>query len=137
MYIIHPELLLVKKQEITNFSYYTAEFIELLNESTVFEIITSPIMLFPQFLFIIYLSLIFLTFYFSYFSTSTKEESTIDNDYLISSLTIEAEKEITAFDDMILGGIVLIYIFGWYFYIHCWSIISALPEIAFLFYLFP
>jgi hypothetical protein len=52
-------------------------------------------------------------------------------------MTVEAEKEISAFDDMILAAIILMYIFGWYFYVHCWSIISALPEIGFLFYLFP
>jgi uncharacterized membrane protein len=52
-------------------------------------------------------------------------------------MTVESEIEITAFDDMILAVIVLIYVFGWYFYVHCWSLISSLPEIGFLFYLFP
>jgi hypothetical protein len=36
----------------------------------------------------------------------------VDNDYLISSGTVEAEKEITSFDDIILAVIILIYIFG-------------------------
>jgi hypothetical protein len=52
-------------------------------------------------------------------------------------MTVESEKEITAFDDMILAVIILIYVFGWYFYVHCWSLVSSLPEIGFLFYLFP
>jgi hypothetical protein len=68
---------------------------------------------------LIYFTLIFISFYFNYFSTATKEEACIDGDYLISSTSVEAEKEITAFDDMILGFVILIYIFGWYFYIHC------------------
>jgi len=101
------------------------------------EAITSPIIMIPQFLILVYSALIFISFYFNYFVTSTKEESIVDNDYLISSVTVEAEKEITAFDDIILAVIILIYIFGWYFYVHCWSLISALPEISFLFYLFP
>jgi len=110
---------MLKKQEMSVLSPYISYLVETLNENTFFEIITSPVMLFPQFIFNIYIALIFITFYFTYFSSSTKEESTIDNDYLVSSITIEAEKEITAFDDMLLGGIILIYIFGWYFYIHC------------------
>jgi len=112
IHLLHPELLLIKKQEGNLLLYYSSTLIEILNEITIFEIITSPVMMFPQFLFCIYLALIFVTFYFSYFSTSVSEESTIDNDYLVSSVTIESEKEITAFDDMLLGGIVLIYIFG-------------------------
>ena len=38
---------------------------------------------------------------------------------------------------MILGLIVLIYVFGWYFYVHCWSILSMMPELILVFYLFP
>ena len=41
-----------------------------------------------------------------------KIEALIDNDYLINSMTVESEKEITAFDDMILATIILIYVFG-------------------------
>ena len=43
----------------------------------------------------------------------------IDSDYLVSSGSVEAEKEITSYDDIILGLVILLYIFGWYFYIHC------------------
>jgi hypothetical protein len=66
----------------------------------------------PQFLILTYSGLIFISFYFNYFLTPTKEESLVDNDYLISSVTVEAEKEITSFDDIILAVIILIYIFG-------------------------
>ena len=64
------------------------------------------------FFFLVYGALIFICFYFNYFLTPTKEEALIDNDYLINSMGIEAEKEITAFDDIILAAIILIYIFG-------------------------
>ena len=60
----------------------------------------------------IYLATLFLSFYFSYYSSAVKEESTIDADYLAASATVEAEKELGSLDDMILGILVLIYIFG-------------------------
>jgi hypothetical protein len=116
---------------------YFSKFFVALNENAINEIISTPVVMFPQFLFILYFTLIFIKSCFNYFSTSTKEEATIDADYLVCSTTVESEKEITAFDDMILGFVILIYVFGWYFYIHCWSLISVFPEIAFLFYLFP
>jgi len=91
----------------------------MLQESILIETFYSPILLIPHFFLLVYLSLLFISFYFNYFISPLKEESLIDNDYLISSVTVEAEKEITAFDDIILATIILIYIFGWYFYVHC------------------
>jgi hypothetical protein len=137
IFIYNPELIFLKKQLLGDYLPYFSKFFIALNENAVTEVISSPVVLFPQFLFIVYFTLIFISFYFNYFSSASKEEALIDADYLVSSSTVEAEKEITAFDDMILGFVVLIYIFGWYFYIHCWSIISIFPEIGFLFYLFP
>lgn len=130
-------MIFFKKQLLSVYLIYFSKFFIILNDNAVSEIIPSPIILFPQFLFILYFILIIISFYFNYFSSANKEESLIDADYLVSSATVEAEKEITAFDDMILGFVVLIYLFGWYFYIHCWSMLSIFPEIVFLFYLFP
>lgn len=76
------------------------------------ETFFSPVLLFPQFIFLLFLSTIFVVFYFSFFLSYTKEENTIDFDYLISNSTVEAEKEISSFDDMILAFIVLFYVFG-------------------------
>jgi len=84
----------------------------MLNESVLVEAISTPIIILPQFIFIVYFTILFISFYFNYFLSSTKEEALIDADYLIMSSTVEAEKEITAFDDMILAFVVLIYIFG-------------------------
>jgi len=137
IFIYNPELLFLKKQLISSYLPYFSNLFFILNENTIVESLYSPIIMIPQFFFLVYSALIFISFYFNYFITPTKEESLIDNDYLINSMTVEAEKEITAFDDMILAVIILIYTFGWYFYVHCWSIISSLPEIGFLFYLFP
>lgn len=138
IFIHHPELIFIKNQINNNFYYF---FFSDLNFS-VFNLIESetffsPILLLPQFLFLLFLSSIFIIFYFSFFLSYTKEENTIDFDYLISNSTVEAEKEISSFDDMILAFIVLFYVFGWYFYIHCWSILNMLPELVLVFYLFP
>jgi hypothetical protein len=137
IFIYNPELLFVKKQLLLDYSKFFSNLFFILNETTLIESFSSPVFVLPQFFFLTYSALIFISFYFNYFVSSTKEEALIDNDYLINSMTVEAEKEISAFDDMILAAIILMYIFGWYFYVHCWSIISALPEIGFLFYLFP
>jgi len=137
IFIYNPELLFLKKQLIGDYLPFFSNLFIILNEGVLVESLTSPIIIIPQFLFLSYFAIIFISFYFNYFLTPTKEESLIDNDYLINSMTVESEKEITAFDDMILATIVLIYVFGWYFYVHCWSLVSSLPEIGFLFYLFP
>jgi len=98
--------------------YFSTFFISI-NETAISEAFSSPVLNLPQFLFVLYSSLIFITFFFNFFSSYTKEENTIDFDYLLTSTTVEAEKEITCFEDMLLGLIILVYIFGWYFYTHC------------------
>jgi hypothetical protein len=112
IFIYNPELLFLKKQLISVYLPYLSSLFFILNENTLIESFSSPIIMIPQFLFLVYSALIFISFYFNYFLTPTKEESLIDNDYLINSMTVEAEKEITAFDDMILAVIILIYTFG-------------------------
>jgi hypothetical protein len=112
IYIYNPELLFFKKQLFKDYHEFFSNFFLIFNESVVVETLSNPIILLPQFLFIIYFALIFIVFYFNYFTSSTKEEVTIDADYLISSTTVESEKEVTCFDDMILGFVILIYIFG-------------------------
>jgi hypothetical protein len=50
---------------------------------------------------------------------------------------VESEKEISSFDDVLLLLISIIFIFGWYFYIHCLTVLSFLPELVLVFYLLP
>jgi len=138
IFIYHPELIFIKLNILSNlyntkfgeiyFSMYT-----MINS----EIIFNPIFLVVQLLILVFFAFLFVSFYFSYFNSFVKEDNTIDVDFLLSSLSVESEKEISSFDDMILAAIVLVYIFGWYFYIHCWSILSILPELVLVFYLFP
>lgn len=111
--VYHPELNLI--QEFIIKEYYVSLLTNLvfsIHELSIPETFYNPIILIPQLLFLTFLASIFISFYFCYFSSATTEEVTIDSDYLVSSLTVEAEKEISSFDDIILGFIILIYVFG-------------------------
>lgn len=136
--IYHPELSFFKNKLLSN---YYLNYLTDLNFS-IYELIEqesfiTPVMLIPQLLFMIYLATLLISFYFSFYSSSVKDESTIDADYLAATSTVEAEKELGSLDDMILGILVIAYIFGWYFYIHCWTLLSITPEVIMVFYLFP
>lgn len=136
--VYHPELILFKNQIFNNFFF---DFLADVNISAIqyleSQSLLTPIMLFPQLLFIAYVAFFFVAFYFSFYSTPSKEESTIDADYLSASITVESEKEIGSIDDILMPSIVLIYTFGWYFYLHCWAMFSAIPEIVIAFFFFP
>jgi len=111
--VYHPELNFIKEAIIKEYYFsFLSNIVFSLYELAIPETFYSPIILIPQLIFLIFLAVVFISFYFSYFSTATNEESTVDSDYLVSSLTVEAEKEISSFDDMILGFIILIYVFG-------------------------
>jgi hypothetical protein len=111
--VYHPELNFIREAIIKEYYFsFLSNIVFSLYELAIPETFYSPIILIPQLLFLVFLAVIFISFYFSYFSTATNEEVTVDSDYLVSSLTVEAEKEISSFDDMILGFIVLIYVFG-------------------------
>jgi len=101
------------------------------------ESFRTPLALLPQLLFLIYSTFLLLSFYFSFYFSSSKEESTIDSDYLSASITVESEKELGSLDDLILCFVIIVYTFGWYFYVHCWSILSVIPELLSIFYLLP
>lgn len=118
--IHHPETIFFKNQINNNF------FGNLLTDTNISIIqyldgqtLLTPIMLLPQLIFITYIMFFFVSFYFSFYSSSSKEESTIDADYLSASLTVESEKEIGSLDDILMPIIIIIYTFGWYFYLYC------------------
>ena len=118
--VYHPELNFIRESIFKEYYFsFLSNLVFSLYELATPETFYSPVILIPQLLFLVFLSVIFISFYFSYFSTATGEENTVDADYLVSSVAVEAEKEISSLDDMILGLIVLIYVFGWYFYVHC------------------
>lgn len=136
--IYHPEVLFFKNQIFNNFFF---DFLTDINISAIqyldSQSLLSPIMLFPQLLFVVYVGFFFVAFYFSFYSSSSKEESTVDADYLAASLTVESEKEIGSIDDIIMPLIIFLYTFGWYFYIYCFNILSCVPEIILVVFFFP
>lgn len=136
--IAHPEILFIKNQIINNFLF---EFLTDINISAIqyldSQSLLSPIMLFPQLIFLALMSFFFVAFFFSFYSSSSKEESTVDADYLSAGLTVESEKEIGSIDDILMPLIIFVYTFGWYFYLHMISLFSSLPELTIVFFFFP
>jgi len=136
--IYHPEVIFFKNQILNNYFF---DFLADLNVSAVqyldSQSLLSPVMLFPQLLFIIYMGFLFVSFYFSFYSSSSKEEATIDADYLSASITVESEEELGSIDDILMPSIVIVYTFGWYFYLYCWNLFSCAPELALVFFFFP
>jgi hypothetical protein len=53
----------------------------------------------------------------SYYNKTNGENNTVDSDYLSSSLLVESEKEIASLDDLILAVIIVVYVFGCFFYV--------------------
>ena len=101
------------------------------------ETLLTAVMLFPQYLFCLFLAAVTFVFYFNYYSTSTKEESIVDHDYLIANSTLDAEEEIGSLDDILLGFLIFFYVFAWFFYIYFWAVLTLLPELSIVFWLFP
>ena len=136
--IYHPEFTLISNQCSQSFmAKYLTSFNLALHELVETERLLTPISTIIDFVFLTFLVALFISIYFSYFTTSVKEEVTIDYDYMSASGTVEAEKEITSMDDILMGIIIVLYLVGWYFYVHCWTLISNLPELMLLFYLLP
>lgn len=79
----------------------------------------------------------FIMFLFSFYENPNTDESTMDSDYLISAMTVESEEEIASVDDLSLGLYLLVFLFGWYFYMNGSFILSFLPEVAVIFYNLP
>jgi hypothetical protein len=136
--LTHPEYFFVSDYIIKTFILpFSSEINNILYTLSDDEMVINPIMLIPHILTIGIFILFFLVLYFSYYNSSTREENTIDHDYLIANATVEAEEEISSVDDMILAVVFVSFIFFWYFYINVWSIFSALPEFFLTLYLFP
>jgi hypothetical protein len=134
----HPEYFFISdfftKTFILPFSSEIDNIIFVLNDE---ENFLNPVLILPHIIVICLFIMFFITMYFSYYNSSVKEENTIDHDYLIANATVESEEEIGSLDDMLLSILILSYIFLWYFYINCWSVIFSVPEFFLTIYLFP
>jgi len=138
IFVYNPELLMAFKG--LGYDYYGKYFSSIMmpiHEALLNESYVTPIMLLPQLMVLTYFSLTLVVFFFSYYSSLTKDEVAVDADFLVASATVEAEKEIGSMDDMIMSCILLVYIFGWYFYINFYTLLSNTPEFMMVLYLFP
>jgi hypothetical protein len=134
----HPEIIFIQdglKNYILN--PYSTEFFYSLISNDLMESYITPIVLLPQFVLSIYLVGLFSIFLFGFFSQSTTEENLIDHDFLINSLLVESEEEIGSLDDILIGGILFFFIFGWYFYFNAFFLLTWIPETMLVTYLFP
>jgi hypothetical protein len=121
----HPEIIFIQdglKNYILN--PYSTEFFYSLISNDLMESYITPIVLLPQFVLSIYLVGLFSIFLFGFFSQSTTEENLIDHDFLINSLLVESEEEIGSLDDILIGGILFFFIFGWYFYFNAFFLLT-------------
>ena len=111
--IHHPEFTLISSQCAQSFTAkYTTSLNLAIQELVETERLITPISNILDFLFLTLVVSLFISIYFSYFTTPVKEEVTIDYDYAAASGTVEAEKEITGFDDMLMGIIIVLYLLG-------------------------
>ncbi len=137
-FIHHPEIMDVSNQitsqYILKFNSYLTSVVGLLINNESFVTVG---LLIPQLLLIVWLFTLGIMFYFSYYSSSVKEESLIDLDHAFWNVTVEAEEEIASMDDILMAFIVIFYVFGWFFYAHCWMVISQFPELMLVMYVFP
>lgn len=115
----HPELLFILKSYTndimygSNSLYMMPSWVE--KELVVQEAFNVSANYLPNLLVLLSIMTLFVIAYFSFYSSAVKEESLIDADYLTISGIYESEKEITAFDDIILMVSAIVLLFFWFF----------------------
>jgi hypothetical protein len=133
-----PEYMLISNSFMKYFVLpFSSQIDFLISSMHDYENTINPVILIPHVLF--YWCFIFYFFYmfFSYYNSSTKEESIIDQDFLVANVTVESEEEVGAIDDILIGTSVIVFVFLWYFYINVFSILIDVPELVLAVYLFP
>lgn len=113
---IHPEAIFfltqIKKSFLVDFLSET----QITNLQQIdYQNFLSPTALAWQFLLMSYVYFIFASFYFCFYNTSSKEEMTIDADYLVNGFVVETEKEVGPLEDVLMQVIPLMFVFLWYF----------------------
>lgn len=97
----------------------------------------NPIVILPHILFFYFFVFYFFFIFFSYYNSSSKEESLIDHDFLIANVTVESEEEIGAIDDILIGSVLLVFLFLWFFGTNVYFMVLEVPELVLAAYLFP
>jgi hypothetical protein len=124
--ILHPEAFFYKNLVVK--SHFIESLTDVFFSSISYmesQSLITPILLYPQVLFVVCVIFLFISFFFSFYSNSSKEDSSVDSDYLSASVTVESEKELGSFDDIILMVVNFNYMFGWYFYLYCCNIVCG------------
>lgn len=132
--VYHPEAVFFIESFKKNFELknYVAEY-EYINV----ESIISPSLQIIDFFSVFFLITLIISFYFSYYTLYFSEDTAVDSDYLSSSIMVESEKELSSLEDILLTSIIIIHLFGWFFYINSWIILGSYPELILMFYLLP
>lgn len=79
---------------------------------------------------------LFSSFLMHWYNMSVNSNN-VDSDFLINSLSIEAEEEIASIDDTVLLLIVIFFVFGWFFFFNYLNILTYLGEVMFIFLFLP
>jgi hypothetical protein len=118
-YYYIPELTLIGSSLINDFVLnVTSSERLIINLLLTAENLVTSVMYLPQYILSIYIIIAFFVLFFNLYTSSTKEESIVDQDYLIALSLIEAEEEISSFDDILGALLFFIYVFFWFFYIY-------------------
>lgn len=135
---IHPELSIINDNIVTTLvNPYISSFAFIIASNLFVESFLSPISIVITTIILFFFLVLLISLYFSHYSSSVKEENTIDQDYLVAAMSIEAEEEIASIDDTSLVLVLLVYIFGWFFYVNGIYLLSNIPEISLIFYNLP
>jgi hypothetical protein len=111
--LLFQEIFFFKTQIIKIFFInYFSTFFSALNLNFYSEIYTFETIFCFQIVFVIFLLSNFLNMYTAVFLTITKDEHFIDISYYSNFLSIEIEKEITCFDDIIIVFVFIMFVFG-------------------------
>jgi len=135
---LHPELFFINDSIVNTLVLpFTGMLYFAISLKSTVESYISPIFSILQVIIGFVFFILFIMLYFSYYTNSVKEENTIDQDFLVSAMTVEAEEEIASIDDSAMSLFLLIYIFGWYFYANSVFLLNNVPEVSMLFYHLP
>lgn len=133
-----PEFIILSNSFIKDYVMPFSANIDILITSMYdYENTLNPVILVPHFLFYWLFVFYFFYIFFSYYTSSSKEESLIDHDFLIANVTVESEEEIGSIDDILIGSSLLVFIFFWYFYSNFYFELIDTPEYSVAAYLFP
>ena len=129
----HPEFCFLKNNYSSQF--LLKDYLTKLSYISVESFLSPSVQLIDLLFFFFFLTLMILIFVSFYSKPSSSY--LVDASFLSTSSLIESEKEIGSFDDILLSLLIIVYVFGWFFYIHIWTILGSYPELILFIYLLP